>query len=280
MALDILGDPFSSSASVSITESTIRNLSPSMPDTKLQDLIRASERESFDKQEGINEKFLFDKELVSIASNISSQLGPFALDGYETAQDIISAGVLRQLNEGDRTGSFRGQNASGGSQWDIQQINVNSLEADSAEDNSQYRVYDTVTGEFNIAPAVGTSETRDPANDTGNNVGSNDDGTTSLDEDTQSVFILGFYASTNPRVVEQAQIYVDDGETRTPFDVYGHQNLGTLQAQDLPSIEYINDDDSFDINGSATQAATTDLYPFGVDFNTAANIRDLRSTSA
>ena len=81
-------------------------------------------------------------------------------------------------------------------------------------------------------------------------------------------------------MVEQAEVYVDDGETRTPFDVYGHQNLGTLQAQDLPSIEYINDDDSFDINGSATQAGTTDFYPFGVDFNTAANIRDLRSTSA
>lgn len=76
-------------------------------------------------------------------------------------------------------------------------------------------------------------------------------------------------------MVEQAQVAVDDGEDRTSFDVYGHQNLGTLQAFNSPSVEYINDDDAYDINGSATQDATTDVYPFGLTFDTAANLNDL-----
>jgi hypothetical protein len=257
-----------------------------MPDTKLQDLLRAAERESFDKQEGINERFLLDKEILSIASNISAELGPFTLDIYESAQDIVAAGVLRTLNEGDRTGSFRGQNANGGSQWDIQQINVESLNdvsALSSTSPSEYRTYTTVAGDFNIAPAIDNTNAdtadRDPANDSSANIGSNGDGTHSLDDDTQSVFVLGFYQSTNPRVVEQLQIDIDDGESRTPFDAYGHNALGTLQAFNAPSFEYINDDDSFDINGSATSASTTDIFPFGLDLNTAANIGGL-STKA
>lgn len=286
MALDILGDPFADSASISVSESGIREAAPSMPDTKVQDLIRAANREEFDKQEGVNEKFLLDKELNSIASSISAELGPFALDVYENGQDVVSAGVLRTINEGDRTGSFRGQNASGGSQWDIQQLTVDGLEESAAfaaaANASTFRTYTTNSGEFNIAPAIGDgeTETRDPANDGGNNVGTEDDGRNSPDDDQQNLFILGFYASTNPRVVEQAVVDINDGESRTPFDAFGHSNLGTLQAFNTPSMEYITDDDTYDINGSSTQATTTDFYPFGVDLNAASNIRDLLSTSA
>ena len=283
MAIEVLSDPFANSASLSVSESQVRNASPAMPDTKLQDLLRAAERESFDKQEGINERFLLDKEVLSIASNISAELGPFTLDIYESAQDIVAAGVLRTLNEGDRTGSFRGQNANGGSQWDIQQLTVDSLNDTSNEANpTQYRTYTTVSGDFNIAPsidAVAGGDERDPSNDVSGDVGANEDGTHSLDDDTQSAFVLGFYQSTNPRVVEQIQVSIDDGETRTPFDAFGHNALGTLQAFDAPSFEYITDDDSFDINGSATSASATDLYPFGIDLNTAANLPSL-STKA
>jgi hypothetical protein len=277
MPLDVLDDPFASSSSVSITEDSLRDASPSMPDTKVQDLLRAADNESFDKQEGVNEKFLLDKELTSIASNISAELGPFALDSYASAQDIVSAGVLRVLNEGDRTGSFRGENARGGSQWDVQQLTVESLNDTSSQpDPEQFRTYNTGgSGKFNIAPAIlpGGGEDRDPSA----GVGSNGDGTHSLDEETQAAFILGMYQSTNPRVVEQAVIDVDDGEDRSAFDVYGHSNLGTLQAFDTPSLEYITDDDSFDINGSATQGATTDLYPYGVNFNTAQRLPGLNT---
>jgi len=284
MAISVLNDPFANSASLSVSESAIRNASPAMPDTKLQDLLRAAERESFDKQEGINERFLLDKEILSIASNISAELGPFTLDIYESAQDIVAAGVLRTLNEGDRTGSFRGQNASGGSQWDIQQLNVASLNDTSGLSTTsaaEYRTYSTVAGDFNIAPSLenadGSADTDQRDATTTSNVGGNGDGTHTLDTDTQSCFILGFYQSTNPRVVEQVQVNIDDGESRTPFDAYGHNALGTLQAFDAPSFEYINDDDSFDINGSATSASTTDMYPFGLDLNTASNIGDLSS---
>jgi hypothetical protein len=276
MALNIFGDPFAAEANTSLDEGTIRDAASSMPDTKVQDLIRAVESESWSKQEGVNEKFLFDKELVSIGSYVSAELGPFALDTYAAAQPLVSAGVLRIINEGDRTGSFRGENARGGSQWDITQLSVNALNPDEV-DPAQYRVYDTVVGDFNIAPALDGSgtEERDPANDASSNVGSEGDGTHNLDEDTQAVFILGFYSSTNPRTVEQVKVGVDDGESRTPFDVYSHQNIGTLQVQESPSVEYITDDDTFDINGTATEAATTDLYPFGVNINTAQRIPDL-----
>jgi len=279
MSLDVLSDPFASSSTTSIDEKMIREAAPSMPDTKVQDLIRASENEVWDRQEGVNEKFLLDREIASIASHISAELGPFALDVYEQAQDIVSAGVLRLINEGDRTGSFRGQNARGGSQWDVQQLTVDSLnDTTGATDPAQYRVYSTgSTGNFNIAPAIdqnSNNETRDP---TSQSTGSNGDGTHTLGDDTQVAFVLGVYGSTNPRVVEQAKIDIDDGEERTPFDVYGHQNLGTLQAHDAPSLEYINDDDAFDINGSATQNATTDVYPFGIDVNTAANLPTLNT---
>lgn len=276
MALNLLGDPFAAEANTALDEGTIRDVAPSMPDTKVQDLIRAVENESWSKQEGINEKFMLDKEIASIGSYVSAELGPFALDTYEMAQPLVSAGVLRLINEGDRTGSFRGENARGGSQWDVSQLTVDSLNPDET-DPSQYRVYDTVTGEFNIAPALdgaGTEE-RDPGNDSTNNVGSEDDGTHALDTDTQAAFVLGFYSSTNPRVVEQAKVGVDDGESRTAFDVYSHQNVGTLQVQESPSLEYITDDDTFDINGTATQAATTDLFPFGVNINTAQRLPGL-----
>jgi len=279
MALDILGDPFASTASISLSGDSIRDRAPAMPDTKLQDLTRAAENESFDLQEGVNEKFLLDKEITSIASNISAELGPFALDSYANAQDIISAGVLRVLNEGDRTGSFRGQNARGGSQWDVQQVTVGSLNDTSNQPTpEQFRTYSTgSTGNFNIAPAIvpgSGNENRDPTN---TSTGSNGDGTHTPDNETQAVFVLGMYQSTNPRVVENAIIDVNDGEDRTPFDVYGHSNLGTLQAFETPSIEYLTDDDAFDINGTATQNATTDLYPFGVDFNTAENLPGLNT---
>jgi hypothetical protein len=276
MALNLLGDPFAAEANTALDEGTIREASPSMPDTKVQDLIRAVENESWSKQEGVNEKFMLDKELSSIGSYVSAELGPFALDTYEMAQPLVSAGVLRIINEGDRTGSFRGENARGGSQWDISQLTVDALNPPET-DPSQYRVYDTVQGDFNIAPALDGSgtEDRDPANDSSSNIGSEDDGTHKLDEDTQAVFVLGFYSSTNPRVVEQAKAGVDDGESRTAFDVYSHQNVGTLQVQETPSLEYITDDDTFDINGTATEAATTDIYPFGVNINTAQQLPDL-----
>lgn len=281
MALEILSDPFRSTANTALDENVIRNAAPSLPDTKVQDLIRAAENEAWDKQEGVNEKFMLDKELTSIASYISAELGPFALDLYEQAQPLIAAGVLRLINEGDRTGSFRGQNARGGSQWDIQQVTSASLEDTSNFPNAAAaaagRVYSTgQVGAFNIAPKV---DPTGPNIDTspGAPTGSNQDGTHTLDTDTQSVFILGMYSATNPRVVEQAVIDVDDGESRQAFDIYGHQNLGTLQVQDGPSVEYLTDDDSFDINGSATQNAATDLYPFGVDLNTAAGLPSLQT---
>jgi hypothetical protein len=279
MSLDILGNPFASRASVSIEESQIRNAAPSLPDTKAQDLIRAADSEEWDRQEGVNEKFILDKKLTSIASQVSAEFGPFALDMYEASQDIVSAGVLRLINEGDRTGSFRGQNARGGSQWDAEQLSVDALNPDATTTPSQYRTYSTGgAGSFNIAPAVnqaGDTEVRDPASDTGSNVGSEGDGSHSLNDDTQAAFILGYYTSTSPRTVERAKLEVDDGQDRTPFDVYGHQNFGTLQVQEAPSVEYITDDDSFDLNGSATQDANTDFFPFGVNVDTAARLPSL-----
>lgn len=256
MALEILGDPFASQAQTALDETSIRDVAPSMPDTKVQDLIRASNNEQWDKQEGINEKYLLDKKLTSLASTLSAELGPFALDSYEGAQSVISASVLRVLNEGDRTGSFRGSNARGGSQWDIQQLTPQSFSGTAAD-----RVYQTGTsGNFDIIPNHGGDATDD---------------TETLDTDTQTVLILGYYANTNPRAVDQVQLGIDDGESRTPEDVYARQNLGTLQAYNSGSVEYITDDDEFDLNGSATSDTETDLYPFGVDVNTAAALPNL-----
>jgi len=277
MALNILSNPFASRAEVSLDENQIRNSAPALPDTKVQDLIRAADSEEWDRQEGVNEKFILDKRLASISSYISSELGPFALNQYEEAQDLIGAGILRIINEGDRTGSFRGQNARGGSQWDVQQLTVDALEADgtSIQEASAARVYDTGgAGTFNVAPKInpGSGVVNDP---TSTNVGSEGTGAHSMNDDTQAAFILGYYQSTNPRVIERGQIEVDDGQDRTPFDIYSHQNLGTLQAQTSVSYEYLTDDDAFDINATATQDARTDFYPFGVNFDTAGRLPDL-----
>lgn len=283
MSLDILGNPFASRASVSIDENQIRNAAPSLPDTKVQDLIRAADSEEWDRQEGVNEKFILDKKLTSIASQVSAELGPFALNMYEDGQDIITAGVLRLINEGDRTGSFRGQNARGGSQWDAEQLTVDALNPDT-NNPAQYRTYATGgPGSFNVAPAIsadGNTEERDPGQDSASNVGSEQDGSHSLNDDTQAAFVLGYFQSTNPRSVEQAKLEIDDGQDRTPFDVYGHQNFGTLQVQEAPSIEYITDDDAFDLNGSATQDATVDFYPFGVNVDTASRLPSLDTFQA
>lgn len=279
MALDILPNPFASRASVSLDENTIRQKAPSLPDTKVQDLIRAADQEEWDRQEGVNEKFVLDKKIASIASQVSAELGPFALNMYENSQDLISAGVLRLINEGDRTGAFRGQNARGGSQWDVEQISVDAFETDGL-DTAEYagaRTYSTGgAGAFNIAPKLDDTGTviSDPGSGT---TGSTGAGQHSLNNDTQAAFVLGYYASTNPRAVEQARLEVDDGQDRTPFDVYGHQNLGTLQAQEAVSFEYITDDDEFDINGTATQDVTTDFYPFGVNVDTAARLGNVDS---
>lgn len=100
LALEVLDDPFANEVRIDLGEDMIRKSSPSMPDTKAQDLIRAANQEKFDKQEGVNEKFLLDKEIVSIASTISAELGPFALDAYEGAQKLVQAGALKVLNEG------------------------------------------------------------------------------------------------------------------------------------------------------------------------------------
>jgi len=256
-------------------------MSPSLPDTKVQDLIRAADKEEWDRQEGVNEKFILDKKLTSIATNVSAELGPFALNMYENSQDLITAGVLRLINEGDRTGSFRGQNARGGSQWDIEQINTAALEHDDVTqaEAAGARVYSTGgAGSFNVAPRVDPS-TGDvvPATNNDGTVGSETDGSHSLNNDTQAAFILGYYSSTNPRAIEQAKLEIDDGEDRTPFDVYGHQNMGTLQVQEAPSIEYITDDDAFDLNATATQDVTTDFQPFGINVDTAARLNGLNT---
>jgi len=193
---------------------------------------------------------------------------------YEDAQDMLSAGVLRLINEGDCTGSFRGQNARGGSQWDAGQIDVAALEDEDSVSGA--RVYSTGgSGDFNVAPKLDTNADVVDTSGTGNTDVGSDSGSYSPDDDTQAVFILGYYGSTNPRAIEQAQLSVDDGVDRTPFDVYGHQNLGTLQAQEAVSFEYLTDDDSFDLNGSATQDVTTDFYPFGVNVNTASRLGGL-----
>jgi hypothetical protein len=279
MSLDILGNPFASRAEVGLDENVIRNSAPSLPDTKVQDLIRAADSEEWDRQEGVNEKFILDKKIASIATNVSAELGPFALNMYEDAQDILSAGVLRLINEGDRTGSFRGQNARGGSQWDAQQLTPQALNPGTNVGPSD-RVFSTgKTGNVNVAPfddGSGTSD-RDPANDSsaGNGIGSEGDGSHSLNDDTQVAFILGYYSSTNPRVVEQGKLEIDDGQDRTPFDVYGHQNMGTLQVQEAPSYEYITDDDAFDLNANVTQDATTDFFPFGINVDTASRLPGL-----
>lgn len=282
MAIEVAEDPFADRVSTSLDEGTVRSVAGSMPDTKVQDLLRAANNERWDKQEGVNEKWLFDKELLSIASVASAELGPFTLDAYEAGQSVIAAGALELINTGDRTGSFRGQNARGGSQWDMQQLTVEALNDTSTFNNpEQARVYSTgAVGNFNIAPSLSNgsqTDERNPSNDSSSNVGSNGDGTHSLDSNTQSAFILGVSASTNPRVASQVKVDVDDGEERGSFDTFVTHTVGSLQTQDAPSLEYITDDDAFDINGTATQNATTDLYPFGVNLNTAANLPGLNT---
>lgn len=247
--IDMLDNPFAETAEIDIQDTDIRNAAASLPDTKLQDLMRASRNERFDKQEGVNELFLLRKEYMSVASNISAELGPFTLDTFETAQPLVEAGALRVLNEGDNTGSFRGQNASGSSQFDITGINTNTFGGTSDE-----RVYDVVQGGNRIIDYT---------------VGS----------DSQSIFVMGYYQSTNPRFIEQVNTDIDDGETRTPFEVFSHSNLGTLQAMEAPSVEYAEENDTITTDVEATQAGSTDFFPYGIDFNSASNLLNIDDTN-
>ena len=247
MALDLLGDPFANTAEIDITDTDIRGAAPSMPDTKVQDLLKAQRNQRFDKQEGINERYLLNKEYMSVASFISAELGPFVLDNFENAQPIVEAAALRLLNEGDDTGSFRGENASGGSQYDLMGISTSTFGQSPSD-----RPYTTGgTGSQDVFSGY------------------------TLDENNQSVIVLGYYQTTNPRVVEHAQLDVDDGESRQPFEIYSHMGLGTLQAVDLPSVEYLDEGDEVDLSINATQDADTDFYPYGVDINTASNLLSL-----
>lgn len=256
MVLEILDNPFADSATIDISESDIRHAAPSIPDTKVQDLLRAVGREQFDKQKGLNERFLLGQEYNNVASHMSAELGPYVMEPFDATQMVVEAGALRLLNEGDRTGSFRGQNAAGGSQWDIEGINTNTFNG-----TPDQRVYQTgETGEVDLIPGAVGEEGAD---------------TFEPDTDTQNVFIMGFYSSTNPRAIEHVQLGVDDGERRTAQEVYSHQVLGTLRAQESPSIEYVTDDDQLDINVSATSDVETDFFPYGVDFNVASELRDL-----
>jgi len=243
--IDLMENPFADTAEISIGDVDIRGSAPSMPDTKVQDLLKAQRNERFDKQEGINERFLLNKEYMSVASQISAELGPFTLSAFEDAQPIVEAAALRVLNEGDNTGSFRGQNASGSSQFDISGLTTSTFGGDQAD-----RVYDVTAGDNRIVDYT-------------------------VDSDAQSVFVMGYFQSTNPRVIEQVQIDVDDGETRTATEVYSHTNLGTLQAMNTPSVEYLEENDTATIDVRATQAASTDFFPFGIDFNSAANLPSL-----
>ncbi len=253
--IQIIENPFSDSAVSDVSESEIRHAAPSMPDTKAQDLLRAAGREQWDKQQGVNEKFMFAKEYLSVASHMSAELGPFTMEPFSDLQPIAEAATLRLINEGDRTGSFRGQNAAGGSQWDIEGINTNTFGGTPDE-----RVYQTGgSGTVDLVPdKVGEGE-----------------GTYTPDEDTQAVLIMGFYSSTNPRAIEHVQMGIDDGERRTAQEVYSHQSLGTLRAFESPSIEYVTDDDELDINISATDDVSTDFFPYGIDLNTAARLTNL-----
>lgn len=253
--IQILENPFADSAVSDISEDEIRHAAPSMPDTKVQDLLRAAGQEQWDKQQGVNEKFSFAKEYLSVASNMSAELGPFVMEPFSTLQPLTEAATLRLINEGDRTGSFRGQNAAGGSQWDIEGINTNTFNG-----TPDQRVYQTGgSGNIDLIPEKVGEGT----------------GTFTPDEDTQTVLIMGFYSSTNPRAVEHVQIGIDDGERRTAQEVYSHQTLGTLRALESPSVEYVTDDDALDINISATEDVSTDFFPYGIDLNTAANLTDL-----
>jgi len=258
MALDILSDPFAGRADTTLDESTIRDVAPSLPDTKVQSLLRAVENNSWDKQEGINERYLLDKRLANMASTLSAELGVFALDAYSDAQSIISAAVLRTINDGNITGSFRGTNARGGSQWDIQQLSPQSFQSGtfSGAGSAPTRIQSTgvAGGDFDVIPYQS---------------GTTGDGTYSPADDTQSFLTLGYFSTTNPRAIDQLQVGIDDGETRTPDDVYVRSNLGTLQAYYSGSVEYVEDDDEYDLNARATQDVDTDFFPFGVNIDTA-----------
>lgn len=248
-----LSDPFASEANTSIDEKYLKNEAPSLPDTKVQDLIGATSEYKWNKQEGVNEKFLFDKRVIQIASTISSQLGPFALNDYAQSQRILEAATLKLTNEGNRTGSFRGVNAEGSSQWNIQQVTPASFSGSASD-----RVYSTGTqGNFDIIPGFGGT------------AGTN---TESLNSDTQYAIFLGYSASTNPRAIDQVQLGVDDGSNRGAQDVYVHENLGTLQAFNNGSTEFLTYDDNFDLNGTAVQNTNTDFFPYGINLDTAANL--------
>lgn len=254
MALDIIENPFAGSAGIELDKTSIRESAPALPDTKLNDLVDAASRESFSMQEGINERFLLQKEYMSIASNISAELGPYTLDQFTTAQPLIEAAALQLLNEGDDTGSFRGTNASGGSQYDMQGITPATFYDGSTVQGVSERPY-TLTGGGTTGIVDGYQ----------------------LDTNNQNVFILGYYQTTNPRSVSRVKVDVDDGETRSPDEIYSHMSLGTLQAVDAPSIEYLDEGDTVSITAEAAGSSDveTDFYPFGVDINTAANIPDL-----
>lgn len=254
MSLDLIENPFASTAGIDLDKKTIREAAPTLPDTKLNDLVDAAGTQAFDLQEGVNERFLLQKRYMSVASHISAELGPFTLDQFATAQPLVEAGALRLLNEGDDTGSFRGTNASGGSQYDMQGITTETFDGTGKAD----RPYSL------------------------DNSGSQTNGTDvveayTLDTNNQSVFIMGYYQSTNPRAVNRVQVEVDDGDTRSPDEIYSHMNLGTLQAVDAPSIEYIDEGDTVTVGveRAGSSAVDTDFYPYGVDLNTAANFGDI-----
>lgn len=263
MAIDILEDPFSDSAVLDVSESAIRHAAPSMPDTKVQDLLRAAGREQWDKQQGVNEQFLFGQEYLSTASHMSAELGPFTMEPFEALQPVAEAATLRLINEGDRTGSFRGQNAAGGSQWDIEGLNTNTFGGDASD-----RVYQTgKSGDVDLIPGVATGD--------GAEITDSELDSYNPDEDTQAILIMGYYASTNPRAVEHVHLGIDDGERRTAHEAYSHQTLGSLRAFESPSVEYVTDDDELDINISATSDTSSDFFPYGIELNTAANLKSL-----
>lgn len=254
MALEIIDNPFASNAGINLDKQTVREAAPSIPDTKLNDLVDAAGNKEFDMQEGVNERFLLNKEYMSIASNISAELGPFTLDQFATAQPLVEAGALGLLNKGDDTGSFRGTNASGGSQYDMQGISTATFYDD--DDGA-----DSVQGESQRPYTLTGGGTTDVVNGY------------ELDTNNQNVFILGYYQTTNPRSVSRVKVDVDDGETRSPDEIYSHMALGTLQAVDAPSVEYLDEGDTVSVTAEAAgnSDVETDFYPYGVDLNTAAN---------
>lgn len=238
-----------------IDEDVLRAAAPTMPDSKVNNLLQAQNME-WESYKGFSEQAIFNQRMAQIMHRVFPAMGERAEAAISRVAPFIENAALYFKYEVLDGGSLGGTIAKGSNVFDVRLIGTSSV----------------------LDGDVETNRTTSCTAGTGANLLPNDAGWYEMGNGTtkkQEMMIIGAYdplASTP--VVEEWQILVDDESvTRKPIMCYEEQL--TDYPFVLAPFTWVLHDSKVNIDIHPVLSEDTMFFPIGVEFLTADQISDV-----